>query len=64
VQAAMTGRPGEHRLDRLQCDTCGFDMDVRPLAAADSPADQSLPISGTAPEQNRQLTVRIAPNWG
>ena len=28
VQAAMTGRPGEHRLGRFQCDTCGFDMDV------------------------------------
>jgi hypothetical protein len=29
VQAAMTPRPGERRLDRFQCDTCGFDMDVR-----------------------------------
>ena len=29
VQAAMTGRPGERRLDRFQCDTCRFDMDVR-----------------------------------
>jgi hypothetical protein len=29
VQASMTFRQGQHRLDLLQCDTCGFDMDVQ-----------------------------------
>ena len=29
VQAAMTPRPGQPRLDLFECDTCGFDMDVQ-----------------------------------
>jgi hypothetical protein len=28
IQAAMTPRPGQRRLDLFQCDTCGFDLDV------------------------------------
>jgi predicted RNA-binding Zn-ribbon protein involved in translation (DUF1610 family) len=29
IQAALTCRPGQHRLDLFACDTCGFEMDVQ-----------------------------------
>jgi transcription initiation factor IIE alpha subunit len=29
IQAAMTCRPGQHRLDLFQCETCGLEIDVR-----------------------------------